>query len=64
MILEAIKDFGGFHADVLETPLQWEDGYVIPPTEPGIGVVLNEEVARKNPYTGKLLHLEMEQNPA
>ena len=63
LILECIKTFGGFHADILETPLRWEDGYIIPPDEPGIGVGLNEDVARANPYDGKLLHLEMEQQP-
>jgi L-alanine-DL-glutamate epimerase-like enolase superfamily enzyme len=63
LILECIKTFGGFHADILETPLRCEDGYIIPPNEPGIGVKLNEDVARANPYEGKLLHLEMEQRP-
>lgn len=63
LIQESIKDFSGFHADILEAPLQWENGYIIPPTEPGIGVSLDEEVARNNPYDGKLLHLEMEQDP-
>ena len=63
LILECIKTFGGFHAEILDAPLRWEDGYVIPSTEPGIGVTLNEDVAQKNPYDGKLLHLEMEQTP-
>jgi 2-dehydro-3-deoxyphosphogalactonate aldolase len=63
LILECIKTFGGFHAEILDAPLRWQDGYIIPSTEPGIGVALNEEVARKNPYDGKLLHLEMEQTP-
>ncbi len=64
LILECIKTFGGFHADILERPLCWEDGYIIPSDEPGIGAALNEEVAKKHPYDGKLLHLEMEQQPA
>ena len=63
LILECIQDFSGFHADVLDTPLRWEDGHVIPSTEPGIGVTLNEEVAREHPYNGEPLHLEMEQQP-
>ncbi len=63
LILESIKTFGGFHAEILKKPLQWEGGYVIPPAGPGIGVELDEEVARNNPYEGNLLHLEMEQNP-
>ncbi|MGI9499921.1 MAG: mandelate racemase/muconate lactonizing enzyme family protein [Geminicoccaceae bacterium] len=63
LILECIRDFSGFHADILETPLRCEDGHVIPSAEPGIGVSLDEEVARAHPYDGKPLHLEMEQHP-
>ncbi len=58
LILESIQDWSGFHADILVKPIQWEDGYVIPPTEPGLGVELNETVALAHPYEGKELHLE------
>ena len=63
LILESIQDWSGFHAEILKTPMRWEEGYVIPPTAPGIGVELDEEVAAKHPYTGKALHLEMEDEP-
>ena len=63
LILEGIQTWGGFHADILRTPIQWQDGYVIPPTEPGLGVELNEEVADANPYSGRQLHLEMDAQP-
>jgi 2-dehydro-3-deoxyphosphogalactonate aldolase len=63
LILESIEEWGGFHADILVDPIQWEDGYVIPPTAPGIGVALNEDVARAHPYTGAELHLEMDDQP-
>ncbi len=59
LILEGIQDWGGFHAQILKQPIRWEDGYVIPSTEPGLGVELDEAVARANPYTGTDLHLEM-----
>ena len=59
LILEGIERWGGFHADILETPVRWEDGYVIPSTEPGLGVTLNEEVARAHPWEGDELHLRM-----
>ncbi len=39
--------------------MQWEDGYVIPPSAPGLGVELDEDVAARHPYHGKSLHLEM-----
>jgi 2-dehydro-3-deoxyphosphogalactonate aldolase len=63
LILEGIETWGGFHAEILETPITWADGYVIPSDAPGLGVELNEAVARANPYTGAMLHLDMEQDP-
>jgi galactonate dehydratase len=57
LILESIEDWTGFHASILKKPIQFEAGYVIPPTEPGLGVELNEAVALAHPYTGKSLHL-------
>lgn len=59
LILESIERFEGFHARLLKTPIRWEDGYVIPPDGPGLGVELDEEVARAHPYEGDELHLEM-----
>ncbi len=63
LILEGIETWGGFHAEILKTPIIWQDGYVIPPDAPGLGVELNEAVARAHPYTGDELHLEMSQHP-
>ena len=63
LIQESIQTWGGFHAEILKKPIQWQDGYIIPPTEPGIGVELNEEVAAQHPYTGDKLHLEMLDQP-
>jgi galactonate dehydratase len=64
LILESIQQWGGFHAQILKKPIRWEEGFVIPPTAPGLGVELNEEVALANPYPsdGKL-HLEMIDRP-
>jgi 2-dehydro-3-deoxyphosphogalactonate aldolase len=63
LILEGIKTWGGFHAEILKTPIRWEQGYIIPPTTPGLGVELNEEVAAAHPYSGEKLHLEMLDRP-
>jgi L-alanine-DL-glutamate epimerase-like enolase superfamily enzyme len=63
LILESIQRWDGFHAQLLKKPITWEDGYVIPPTGPGLGVELNEEVALAHPYDGELLHLEMINQP-
>jgi 2-dehydro-3-deoxyphosphogalactonate aldolase len=59
LILESIERFDNFHNQLLTRPIRWEDGYVIPSTEPGLGADLNEEVARRHPYKGDRLHLEM-----
>jgi L-alanine-DL-glutamate epimerase-like enolase superfamily enzyme len=59
LILEGIGRWDGFHADILTTPVRWQDGYVIPSDAPGLGVELNEAVARAHPYDGDALHLEM-----
>ncbi len=63
LILESIQDWGGFHAEILKTPMRWEEGYVIPPSAPGIGVELDEEVAERHPYEGRELHLDMLDRP-
>ena len=63
LILEGILDWGGFHADLLKTPIHWEDGYVVPPTAPGLGVELDEDVARAHPYTESGLHLDVTERP-
>ncbi|MGH8290315.1 MAG: mandelate racemase/muconate lactonizing enzyme family protein [Steroidobacteraceae bacterium] len=63
LILEGIERWQGFHAEILRKPVRWEDGYVIPPSDPGLGIELNEEVALKNPYTATALHLEMTGEP-
>ena len=50
LIQEGIATWGGFQAEILKEPIQWKDGYIIPPTKPGLGIELNEEVAAKHPY--------------
>ncbi len=63
LILEGIQKWDGFHAEILKAPLTWEDGAIIPPTAPGLGIELDTAVARANPYTGSELHLIMENDP-
>jgi galactonate dehydratase len=63
LIQESIERMDGFHAELLKTPLEWADGYLIPPSAPGLGVELDEEVAAAHPYTGTKLHLEMLDRP-
>ena len=59
LILESIKKWENLYSDLLLKPIKWENGFIIPPKEPGLGIELNEEVIIKYPYTGNNLHLEM-----
>ncbi len=52
LIQESIETFGGFYTEILKEPIKWEQGYIIPPTSPGLGIELNEEVLEKHPYHG------------
>jgi 2-dehydro-3-deoxyphosphogalactonate aldolase len=63
LILESIQAWDGFHAQILRKPIRFDEGFVIPPTEPGLGIELDEDVARAHPYTGGNLHLEMTNRP-
>jgi galactonate dehydratase len=57
LVLEGIERWDGFHAEILKKPIRWEDGFVMPPTEPGLGVELDEDVAARHPYEGDELQL-------
>ena len=59
LILESIGRWGGFHAQILKNPVEWDSGFVVPRTEAGLGVEFIEEVALANAYNEKDLHLEM-----
>jgi len=62
LILEGIQQWGGFHAEILTNPVRWEDGYVVPFTEPGLGTEVDENVARANPWVAGQTHLAMTQD--
>ena len=63
LIQESIRDWRGFHSEILKKPMGWEDGYILIPEAPGLGVELDEEVARAHPYEGEALHLDMHPRP-
>ncbi len=60
LILESIQRWDGFQAKLLKRPIEWEAGYVIPPTAPGLGIELDDEVVQAHPYLGDTLHLDMQ----
>ena len=47
-----IQEFNAtaLHADLLKEPLVFEQGQIVPPTGPGLGVELNEEVVAAHRY--------------
>ena len=57
LILESIGRWDGFQAELTNNAITWEDGHVIPPTAPGLGIELNEDVANAQPWTGTDQHL-------
>jgi galactonate dehydratase len=63
LIQESIETWGGFHAAILKKPICWSEGYIIPPTDPGLGVELNEDYIKQFPYAGQQLHLDMTGEP-
>jgi len=38
------------HEEILKKPIKLEKGYLLPPTEPGLGVELNEDMIAEHPY--------------
>jgi 2-dehydro-3-deoxyphosphogalactonate aldolase len=63
LILESIERWDGFHAQILRKPIRWENGYVIPSTDPGLGIELNEDFIKDFPYSDNRLHLQMHDTP-
>ena len=52
-----------FHEALINGAIRIEDGYIIPPTAPGLGIEVDEDLARAHPYQGTGLHLEMQEAP-
>ena len=63
LMAETIQTGGAFHLRLIRNSIQWEDGYIIPPEAPGLGIEFDEDVARAHPYTGTALHLQMQEAP-
>ncbi|MEN8892572.1 mandelate racemase/muconate lactonizing enzyme family protein [Planktotalea arctica] len=52
-----------FHDALIKGSIRVEDGFITPPTTPGLGIDVDEALARANPYTGDGLHLQMQEEP-
>ena len=52
-----------FHNQLIRGCIRVEDGFVTAPTAPGLGIDVDEELARAHAYTGNELHLQMQEDP-
>lgn len=48
-----------FHHNLIKGGLTVDDGYIPVPTGPGLGIEVDEALARAHPYNGNGLHLQM-----
>ncbi|MBI1219164.1 MAG: mandelate racemase/muconate lactonizing enzyme family protein [Rhodobacteraceae bacterium] len=63
LMAETIETGGSFHLALIRHTIKWEDGYILPPEAPGLGIDFDEDLARAHPYDGTRLHLEMQEAP-
>ena len=61
LILETIET--NFHDELIKSSIQVDDGYITAPQGPGLGIEVNEDLARQNPFDGEGLHLMMQDEP-
>lgn len=52
-----------FHDQLIKSSIKVEDGFITPPTTAGLGIDVDEDLARAHPYTDNGLHLEMQEAP-
>ncbi len=52
-----------FHDALIGGTIRVENGFIAPPEAPGLGIEVDEALARAHPYTGDGLHLQMQEAP-
>ena len=52
-----------FHDALIKGSIRVEGGFIVPPETPGLGIEVDEALARANPFDGEGLHLEMQDAP-
>ncbi|GAB5435550.1 mandelate racemase/muconate lactonizing enzyme family protein [Falsiruegeria mediterranea] len=52
-----------FHDALIKGTIRVEDGFITPPDTPGLGIDVDEDLARAHPYTDDGLHLQMQEEP-
>lgn len=63
LMVETIETGGAFHQRLINNAIKWENGYIMVPEGPGLGITFDEDLARAHPYTGTQLHLQMQEAP-
>ncbi|MEP2533304.1 mandelate racemase/muconate lactonizing enzyme family protein [Shimia sp.] len=61
LLIETIET--EFHANLIRHAISVKDGFITAPTAPGLGITVDEDLARAHPYTDTGLHLEMQDAP-
>ncbi|ETX16023.1 isomerase [Roseivivax halodurans JCM 10272] len=61
LIAETIES--PFHDRLIRGAIRVEDGFIAAPRAPGLGIEVDEALARAHPYEGDGLHLEMREEP-
>ncbi|WP_164661862.1 mandelate racemase/muconate lactonizing enzyme family protein [Tropicibacter sp. Alg240-R139] len=52
-----------FHDALIKGSIRVQDGFITPPETPGLGIEVDEDLARAHPYSGDGLHLQMQEQP-
>jgi L-alanine-DL-glutamate epimerase-like enolase superfamily enzyme len=52
-----------FHDRLIKGSIRVEEGFIPAPSAPGLGIEVDEELARAHPYDGDGLHLQMQEAP-
>jgi L-alanine-DL-glutamate epimerase-like enolase superfamily enzyme len=61
LIVESIET--DFHYALIKNSFRVEGGYIEAPTAPGLGIDVDEALARAHPFSGDGLHLQMQEAP-
>lgn len=61
LIIETIETL--FHHNLIKGSIQVENGFVRAPQASGLGIEVDEELARAHPFDGEGLHLQMQDAP-
>ncbi len=52
-----------FHDALIKGTIRVEEGFIAAPDAPGLGIEVDEDLARAHPFTGDGLHLQMQEAP-